>query len=771
MGIIIKPNAVNTIVKGKLLFAEGQPIEYVFALMKGKVLLENKEMRIMFGAGSFLGVADLSKDTYMTSCVAAEDVTVFAFQLDKKEALLKILEVNKDYRGLMAGALSKYVNDLANLMDLFYAEADKLYQFVKMQFKLYTEAGKAEGIRTNIMPAVTELQPPKLNVLHKPERLSYYRECAKIPLEIQKGFYSYGNEIAFCHIEEQIKLIAELMEACQIQRDYIIEVFHILFHEGEQNLYLNIAKLAFDLQAAEKDYKEAVHFLECVAVCISSVEKLISEKTNTHPTVDKVRMQNIYQAVISNQASEYGVGVSELDVAGQYVGSFQQILGYSCLAAEETADFEEAMEQFIALPDKLAVEDIHRKLRKRIAEGFFKVYEAVFLKAYEDGAVLPRAVELFLNFGFIDERLITNTQLLDLHAIVIQPVTETPCPVYTIREWLTAVYEGKKEPSKNEFDLEYVEMLREMKKNGQINAKQEAEQAKDQKLKLKYEVQNMFRYNLRLIHGQITTFVPVLHADMFGNSAERALVAKSAVNESIKKLRSVDFSLFARELMYINKELNIEKEYCIKEVFPDIILMPTYGTQASMWQDISCKHRDLPGRFLLPIFTDVNLDDLIIRTCGKYRWELCRSVQGMAWNSIQYKSLTSEYYDYLLYFKKNKELSEERKEKIKQQMQRGKNNYREVFAMDYETWIKSEASGAMKLNKVVREIMATYCPFEKGIRMQLQMQPAFEEAMARQKREFSKKAKEVELHFRTLTKDGIELPDELIQTLAYYEEN
>ena len=223
--------------------------------------------------------------------------------------------------------------------------------------------------------------------------------------------------------------------------------------------------------------------------------------------------------------------------------------------------------------------------------------------------------------------------------------------------------------------------------------------------------------------------------------------------------------------MYINKELHIEKEYYIKEVFPDIILMPIYGTQASMWQDISCKHRDLPGRFLLPIFTDVTIDDLIIRTCGKYRWELCRSVQGMAWNSIQYKSLTSEYYDYLLYFKKNKELSEERKEKIKQQMQRGKNNDREVFAMDYETWIKSEASGAMKLNKVVREIMATYCPFEKGIRMQLQMQPAFEEAMARQKREFSKKAREVELHFHALTKDGIELPDELVQTLAYYEEN
>ena len=771
MGITIKPNAVNTVAKGHVLFEEGQPIEYVFALMRGKVSLENKEMRTMFSAGSFLGVADLSQDTYMTSCVAAEDITVFAFRLEKKEDLLKILEANKDYRGFMAGALSKYVNDLASLCELFYAEADKLYQFVKQQFKLYVETGKTVGIRTNLMQTVTELQPPNLDLPQKSERLAYYRECAKIPLEIQKGFYSYGYEIAFCHIEEQIKLIAVLMESCKVQRDYIIEVLQMLFHDGEQNLYLNIAKLAFDLQTAGKDYKEVVGFLERVAMSIGNVEKLMNEKTSTHLTVDKTRMQHIYQDVISGQASERSEWANELDVAGQYKGSLGQILGYSCLSAEETADFEEAMEQFLALSDKFATEDVHRKLRKRIAEGFYKIYETVFLKAHEDYAILPRAVELFLNFGFMDERLLTNTQLLDLHSIEIEPVTETPCPVYTIREWLTAVYEGKKEPSKNEFDLEYAEMLREMKKNGQIDAKQEAVQLKDQKLKLKYEIQNMFRYNLRLIHGQVTTFIPVLHAGMFGNSAERALVTKSAVNKSIQNLRSVDFSLFARELLYMNKELNIEKEYYIKEVFPDIVLMPTYGTNASMWQDISCKHRDLPGRFLFPMFTDVHLEDLVIRTCGKYRWELCRTVQGMAWNSIQYKSLTSEYYDYLMYFKKNKELSEERKEKIKHQMQKGKNNYREVFAMDYETWIKSEASGAMKLNKVVREIMATYCPFEKAIRMQLQMQPAFEDAMARQKRELSKKVKEIELRFRVIEKEGIKLPEELVQTLVYYKEN
>ena len=160
----------------------------------------------------------------------------------------------------------------------------------------------------------------------------------------------------------------------------------------------------------------------------------------------------------------------------------------------------------------------------------------------------------------------------------------------------------------------------------------------------------------------------------------------------------------------------------------------------------------------------------MIQTCGKYRWELCRTMQGVSWNNIQCKSLTAEYYDYLMYFKKNKELSEERKEKIKLQLQKGKNNYREVFAMDYKDWIKGESGGTMKLNKIVREIMATYCPFAKNIRVKIETQPVFEEAMARQKRELVKKIRELDLRYRGITKDGMKLPKELEQTLAYYKE-
>ena len=75
------------------------------------------------------------------------------------------------------------------------------------------------------------------------------------------------------------------------------------------------------------------------------------------------------------------------------------------------------------------------------------------------------------------------------------------------------------------------------------------------------------------------------------------------------------------------------------------------------------------------------------------------------------KSLTSEYSDFIQFYKKNRELSEDKKDKLKMQIQKCRNNTREVFVVDYENWIKHEAHGGIVLSKPVREIMATYCPF------------------------------------------------------------
>jgi hypothetical protein len=423
------------------------------------------------------------------------------------------------------------------------------------------------------------------------------------------------------------------------------------------------------------------------------------------------------------------------------------------------------MQDFVHLKDKSSSEDKVRHLRKQLAEHHYEIYLPVFLRAFQEKEP-PRLIDLFLRYGFADERLLTNDQMLSIYFLKEEEAEQNLCNIYDIKSWLTMIYEGKKEPSKNEFDLEYPEYLAGLRKQNQLTEKELVQCLTDPLKKLQYEIQNMFRYNNRATNGQITSFVPFLHKDQWANNIEKLLVTTTKINEAIAQIIRIDYSVFDREIIYSSK--NIIKEYVVKRVFPDVILLPTVGNNGIMWQEISGKKRDTSARFLLPIFTDVNLGLLITRIVGRFRWELCRTIEGVSWNDIQNKSLTSEYGDYLQFYRKNKELSEDKKEKIKAQIQKGRNSSREIFVIDYEQWINYEAVGAIKLNKPVRELMATYCPFSKEIREQIKLQPLFDEAMARYYREKQKKVREIEGRHRLLQRENIEIPQELVDTLNYH---
>lgn len=294
--------------------------------------------------------------------------------------------------------------------------------------------------------------------------------------------------------------------------------------------------------------------------------------------------------------------------------------------------------------------------------------------------------------------------------------------------------------------------------------------AKDINAKFDYEVQNMFRTNHRIVFGQVTAFVPFLFTEGCTSSINRGYLSKDKVNAAVKRLQQIDYSVFYREGLYAKEGSEFAKEYIQQEVFPDIILMPIYGNKSVMWQELSGRRRNSKGRFLLPIFMEGDLNSEMIKLFGRFRWELCRTIQGASWNNIQSKSLTSEYFDFVQFYRKNRELSEDKKEKLKMQIQKSRNNTREVFVIDYENWVKHEAQGGLCLTKPVREIMATYCPFPRELREKVSEQPMFRDAMARFQRERAKKTKEYDLKFKVWEKEQAEVPPEVIETKRFYTE-
>ena len=756
MAITMKTNAMNQIPKGTVLFAEGEPAEGLFALLKGKMTLKNANIRLTVEVNAAIAPWDLITGTHSLSCVAEEDCAVYVFPAKSVEDIRAILEANKECSGRFIVSLGQSLAELNRCLSAYTKEAKLLPGVIGELYRQYSAKCKEEELRASELSAAAkeEFAAPEL-----PGLLSYYLELVNVPPEIQKAFFLDGLNMAMRHITEQATLARTLLTECVKQGDFLRKQGAVLMNAGADNMFYYLCSLE-ETAATAATKKTAALLRDVTEKKLDELAAVFEKCAGTAFAAHKQRRE------ARKQGAEAVVSAEE-----PCENSLEQIFAYAGMPEDMVTEYTAQLQEFATLTDKTSTEDEVRRLRKRLADGFYRLYEAVFRKAYKkEDKELPLPVVLFLNFGLLDEKLITRAQLLELEKLAITPVNtkKTGSHIFTIREWLTWVYEGKREPSKNEFDQEYSEMLRDMKKSGQINAEQEAAMLKDPSERLHYEIQNLFRYNHRLVNGQLSIFVPFLYAELLGGSVETAFLSKESVEKGLETVRNLDYSLFYREFLYMNKDLGIEKEYRVEEILPDIILFPTMGSKSVLWQDISCRRRDTPGRFLLPLFTEVSLEDLLIRVSGRYRWELCRTIQGAAWNNIQVKSLTSEYTDYLMYYKKNRDISEERKEKVKAQLQKAKNSYREVFAMDYEMWMKNESSGAIKLNKVAREILATYCPFDMPIRKQLVSQPAFEDAMARQTRERLKKIREIELRHFAITKTGVELPQELADTLAYY---
>ena len=771
----MNPNTINQYTKGTDIFKEKDPVFYVAMIIKGRVLIHNDGARIIMGSGAFLGINDLFTGRFQSTYTALDDLILYIYQVNHLDDLDNILTSNKDYHGFMVASYYKMIYELDQIHQGIIKLGGELYQFIKETYASYQSIANRRGYNLKLSERINQLLPLESEIELIRDRINYYNECKNLPIDVVKAFFSYGNAITQYQLEDQVSIVEVLMETLKKLSKDFIKMGQCLMDESEECLFHLIATMMIEMRDATGNGHDSMNIMDDIIEQINKAEILMERTMDRRLKVNRKKMEEIYhllltgdiakdvstEAILKYSREDSALAVEELN------NSFQTLLGYGGIEGEIAQSMLGTMEDYIHLRDKTSSEDTARAIRRKLAENHYQLYKAVFIRAYREKKA-PRIVELFLRYGYADERLLTKEQLLSLYFLPEAEASDGPCKVYDIKTWLTLIYEGKKEPSKNEFDLEYPEMLASLKKQGKLTDKEVKAWMDNSEKKLEYEIQNMFRYNNRTTNGQITTFVPVLHKDQWSNDIERLYLTASKVNEAVASIMRIDYSVFDREVIYVNKEKNIVKEYIMKRVYPDIILMPNVGANGIMWQEISGKRRDSAGRLLLPIFTDANLKNILIKIFGRFRWELCRTIEGAAWNDITHKSLTSEYSDYLQFYRKNKELSEEKKEKIKLQIQKGRNNSRETFVIDYEQWINYEANGAVKLNKPVREMLSTYCPFSKEIREQIKLQPLFEESMARYYREKQRKVREMEGRLRLLQKEQIEVTQELLDTLSYY---
>lgn len=767
----LKKNSLNQLGKGTIIFEEGDDITGIGLVVKGRAQIHAEGVNLVVGSGNFLGLCDLLNKTYNLTYTADTNLAIYSFPVTNLGTAIRgLIKVNKDYAPLLVSTLSKYIRELSKILDELEESSDITGKFIRDAYQRYLDIGKRTGARTMPIRAIEEMKELEKKALNT-ELIEYYRACAELSPEIQKAYFGTNATITIHHILEQVYLVRNLLERCRADAQYLKKIANPLVVDA-RSLCSSVLQQAGMLQRAGESVSEATSLLDDVIDRTNSLENLLSKRADVELGVDHDAIDTAYMNILNGGSASSGSDDSgdraEADIS-DLVGSLDQILAYGGLEEEKETALRDDLNAFMALSDKYATEEDARNLRRNLIKVYYELYQNVFLKDYQSGEETPLVIDLFLRYGLLSEELISENIQRELVALDRSDSGGGACTVYDMKEWLTLVLEGKKEPSKSEFDMDYDESLRDMKKNGQITQEQQEEMSSNLEEKFSFEVQNMFRTNHRILFGQITAFVPFLFTESCSGSLNRSFLSKDKLNAAVQRLLHIDYSVFYRESLY-GVEGPFVKEYVQEEVFPDIIAMPVYGSKTVMWQELSGRRRNSKGRFIVPIFMEGDLDSEMTKLFGRFRWELCRTIQGSSWNNIQLKSLTSEYGDFIQFYRKNRELSDDKKEKLKLQIQKCRNNSREVFVLDYENWIRHESQGGLLLSKPVREILATYCPFTKEIREKIGEQPMFRDAMARFSRERAKHAKEYDLRFRVWEKDGVEVPEEVVATKRYYTE-
>ena len=78
-----------------------------------------------------------------------------------------------------------------------------------------------------------------------------------------------------------------------------------------------------------------------------------------------------------------------------------------------------------------------------------------------------------------------------------------------------------------------------------------------------------------------------------------------------------------------------------------------------------------------------------------------------------------------------------------------------------------EAVGAMRLNRISRGILYTYCPFASDIAQGLLVQNSYQEAARRYTTEKRKQEQLLTVVERKFEKNGMDIPEEIKQTKKY----
>lgn len=748
--------AVKEFPAGTQLIQSDQALTALHVVAKGSVRADYPGGTFYLHKGDVIGVCEIFYDSHFISYWTEEPSAITSYPCTAAK-LASLLSKSADLAGMIVSSLFRQFREIHNQYEMGRFDCENFYHYLISSYDDYKSFCTKHGFPPRTLPDLENLEPLALGDDLEDWLDGYYEQLTTMISEKPAKEHN-PNFLAGVIIKTNLD-IHRVISVCRMLYDYTADITNLLMNENRLDFFDLYASLLYKIGPNDPDSTTLIAALSTMMIQLEGQSAIDKEMYQNRVTEYREKLAHLSDAPAETAAVE--------DVA-DLTDSMTTILSYAEAEKDTAAAFRDAVGRFAKLSDKNASDDAARKLRLSITKLFYYIYEKAFLKSVNDTSV-PKIVKMFFNFGYVDENLAGLENAAYLYSIADKLPSDPKRKVYTIYEWLMAVYKGEKVPSRNEFDSDYVAYLHEQKMTGKISAADEVRLQNDPREQVLFEMRNMFPSVNKISFGRIISFCPLFSEHNILKDLSDSLVSADRVEEAFTKIREIDFSAYYRDIIYTNPDIGIGKESIGVEVLPDVILMPNIGIRGVAWQEIEGRKRTTPARMMVSIFQMEDLMNIFVRLTGDFRWEMCKRIQGARWNDISEASLTSEYFDYIQFYRKNRDLSADAKDKIKLSMQKAKNSYKEMFIRDYLAWILYEATGSPRLNKISRGIIFNYCPFTKEIRSRLAANPLYKDTMTRYDIKLSQKLHHFDNVFQKLNNTGTPIPEELKQQREYLE--
>ena len=750
-----------TLETGKTLYSCGQPLTALHLITGGKVVVDFPGGTYSLSKGDVCGICEVCSEVHFLTYTTSEETTFLTYPLTNLNSLEDLLQTHTDVARLFLLSAFRQINFMQNHCSISELNCSNLYQSLSEDYEKYCSFCSRYRITPRNLEGLDDLsaylgeESPDLWVNSYYLGLTHIYASDNYKAFVAEAAVSLGM-IRKCSLD-----FRKTYQVIEEQYNYQQQLASFYFHESGNDLFDFYTTLFYKLGQDSDEAKEISGDINRMLQHIKSVSSL-----NTTQLESRIQSFQSNKALMTDTAASGKIPDMDQTVMAQLAGSLNTILDYAGADLDIAASFRHHVNLYKALPDRSSLDDEVISLRKALTEEFYILYSVLFEHSLEDTDV-PMPVRMFLYFGYVDEELAGISNAATLYSLVGSMTDCSSFGVYPFYDWLLAIYNGKKEPSRDEFEQDYADYLHKQKVGGTITEQELRALENNAMAKVNYELRNMFPLVNKISFGRVNTFCPLFSDDNVLKDLGESYVTASEICKIIQYIRQIDYSAFYRESLDTENLDVMGKELIHKEYLPDVILMPNVGIRGVMWQEVEGKKRNSCSRMVFSIFHMEDLKTSFIRLTGEFRWELCKRIQSSRWNDISERSLTSEYFDYVQFYRKNHDLTPEAKEKVRTSLQRAKNSFKEMFVRDYLIWVLFEGNGSPRLNKVARKILFTYCPFPADVCETVGQNPLYSEILSRHQVLTAQRVHHLNMLRKKLLNSGVGAPDTLEKEIEY----